>query len=231
MKNLLKAIMVIGFLSAANVQADTMDVSPFMGADYYQPWMKAKTDWDKVFPNSTYPGVSFYVGTRFHDIFALELGYDWSIRKSASWGLAEGSTFFGSKITDKNGVTGTTSITRTGGHLDFITFLPVAEDLELMGSFGFGWLQPKLKMTFSVPPSSSATSAMASVAGKGRGVFRVGFGASYMLTETFGARAKLGWESTTRLRVKGNAAFIAHGYKEGAFKGSTAFSLGLFARF
>lgn len=230
MKHLARSLMILGAMTAAgSANADLWgDFCPVLGADYYQVWMKAKNDWASVFPKS-YPGGTVYVGTKFHDCFGVELGYDWSSQKTK--GFALGSTFLGTAV-PTGGLTGQVKVRRTGGHLDLVGYLPVCECLDLTGSIGFGWVQPKISITLNQNAGNSTMgSALVSVSGKSRGVFRVGVGVNYMVTDMVGLRAKLGWESTSGLRINGNQAFSNFGFTQKAFKGSATLSLGGFVKF
>lgn len=235
MKHVVKALVLASVAIAAavdNVMAEVNDMSPYLGADYYQVWMKGHGDWKKIFPQE-YPGADVYVGTRFHENFGVELGYLWSARQSKNWALPVGTQFFDGTITDSPSLSGNTKIRRTGGYLDVVGFLPIAECLEFIGSVGFGWVQTKITTSFNniSPGHSQNSSALTSVSGKGRGTFRVGIGASYMLTDMVGVRAKVGWESTSNLRLKGNAFFTNLGYDTSGFKGTTALIVGTFVKF
>src|SRR5689334_1025401 len=104
MKNKLKKGVMgtaIAMAMAGNsLMAETMDVvnvCPYLGLDYYHAYMKPKNSWAQIFPKS-YPGLTFYVGTKFHENFGLELGYDWSIEQSKKWTLATGQRFFNSTV-------------------------------------------------------------------------------------------------------------------------------------
>jgi len=202
------------------------DISPYLGVDFKQAYMKGQGGWKPIFPN-TYPGASFYVGTKFHQYFGLELGYDWSVKQKKEWNLPAGSSFFGSTA---QGTSGTTKIERNGAYLDLVGFLPVADCLEIMGSTGLGWVQTKIESNFSTT-TTPESGALASVAGKGRMVFRVGIGALYMITDVVGVRAKMGFEGTSALKLVGNQAFSTYGYNEKGFKGTTAFAVGAFFKF
>ncbi len=232
MRNITTGLLLTGaMIAAGTASADTpSDVSPYMGVDYYQAFMKGKSSWDSILPKS-YAGASVFIGTRVHESFGIELGYATSIRQKKDWHLANGSSFFAGPVRQVGGISGSTKVRRSGAHMDVIGFLPVAECFELLGSLGFGWVQTKIQTTLNVASSSSTAAALASVAGKGRAVFRVGLGGSYMVTDMVGIRAKLGWESTSSLRVKGNASFLSLGYDSKAFKGTTALSVGAFVKF
>lgn len=231
MRHIGKSLVIAStLLVASSVSAEEM--FPYVGADFTQTYMRAKNSWNLIFPNA-YPGAAFYVGTRFHENFGLELGYEWSARKKSNFALPTGSTFFGGAITSPTALAGTTKIQRTGGYLDVIGTLPVAECIELLGSVGFGWVQARIETSFSseVVGASAASSAISSVNGRGRGVFRVGIGGIFMVTEMVGVRAKINWAGTSTLRVKGNALFNTLGYDTKAFRGSTALVVGAFVKF
>jgi hypothetical protein len=232
MRHIGKYLVIAGALFAANSANAEVDMFPYLGVDYTQTYMRAKNNWNLIYPNQ-YPGASFYVGTRFHENWGVELGYDWSARRTHDFTLPNGSKFFAGTITSPKGLSGTIKLRRTGGYLDALGAFPVAECVELFGTVGFGWVQTQIFSSFNseVPGGSLTSSAITSVSGKGRGVFRLGFGGIFMVTETVGVRAKINWASTSTLRLKGNAAFTNLGYETKAFKGSTALLAGIFVRF
>lgn len=230
MKHLAKSLVVAGaVLAAGSASAGMMgDISPYIGIDYQQSWMKGNDDYRKLFPDN-YKGASLYVGTKFHEYFGLELGYDWSAREKENLNLAATDTLFGSQL--GAAMTGEVKVRRTGGHLDLVGFLPVADNFELTASLGYGWVQPKIEAVVNNPAANVNNSALASLSGKGKSVFRVGVGGSYMLTDMVGLRARLGWESTSSLRVKGNSDFQNLNITTKAFKGTTSLRVGAFVKF
>ena len=224
-------LMLSGLLVASSANADALgELNPYLGADYYQAWMRGQSDWKKIFPRS-YRGATVYVGTRFCDNLGVELGYDTSTRTKKEWALPAGARFFNGTVSN-TGITGTTKINRSGVHLDLLGFLPITGCFDLFGAIGYGWVQSKIDIIQSVDSaSSSQSSALASVAGKGRSVLRAGVGGSYMVNDMVGLRAKLGWETTSTLRVKGNQAFANLGYQSKGWKDTTALSIGAFVKF
>jgi hypothetical protein len=231
MKFIAKNLLIItGFLASGTVAADFFcELNPYLGADYYQTWTRGQNDWKKVFPRS-YRGATIYIGSRFTPHLGAELGYDVSTRTKKAWSLSGGSAFFSGTV-PAAGISGTTKVGRSGGHIDLLGFLPVADCFDLFGSIGYGWVQNKIDVTLSTASASSQSSALASVAGKGRSVLRAGVGGSYMVNDMVGLRAKLGWETTSTLRVKGNQAFINLGYQSKGWKDTTALSIGAFVKF
>jgi hypothetical protein len=222
--------MLSALLVAGAVNADEWsEFTPNFGVDYYQTWTRGQGDWKKVFPR-TYRGATVYVATRFCQNLGLELGYDMSMRAKKEWSLSGGSAFFNG-IVPNTGLTGTTKARRSGVHLDFLGFLPVADCFDLFASVGYGLVQSKVDVTISTISGSNQGSALASVSGKGRSVLRAGVGGSYMVSNMVGLRAKLGWETTSTLRVTGNDAFTSLGYRSKGWKDTTALSIGAFVKF
>lgn len=225
-------LMLSTLLITSSVNADALgELNPYLGADYYQAWMQGKNDWKTIFPRA-YRGATVYVGTRFCDNkFGVEFGYDTSTRTKKDWSLPAGTRFFNGTVPN-TGITGTTKINRSGVHLDLLGFLPITGCFDLFGVLGYGWVQSKIDIIQNVAPSSSNQSlALASVAGKGRSVLRLGVGGSYMVNDMVGLRVKLGWETTSTLGVKGNQAFTSLGYQSKGWKDTTALSIGAFVKF
>ena len=232
MKRLAKSLVVLcSIMSSSYVSAFVDDMTPFVGIDYYHALMKGRDDYVQIFPKS-HPGVTIYVGTKFHEFFGVELGFDTSIAKKKDWVIPANGRFF--NIT--NGATtifGQTKFLRTGGHFDVFGSFPLADCFDITGALGFGWIKPSITVDIISGPAggNTLTSALNSIKGKGKGFFRVGVGLSYMFTNIIGFRAKVGWEGTSALRVTGDQNFTAAGFSEKAFKGSTTLSVGVFSKF
>jgi len=174
--------------------------------------MKAKNGAvQNAFPKS-YPGASVYAGVKFMENVGAELGADFSQKKSATATVPAGTLSGASAATSvKN------EVKRNGGHLDLVGFWPLNDCFNLIGSVGAGVLKAKITSTPNVGsiPISSKT----------RAVGRIGVGASYMLTDMFGLRAKLNWEGTSALKSNINGGDVK------PFKDTTSFTVGAFAQF
>lgn len=234
MRYIVKSLIAASVLAAAGTaNADFFaDLSPFIGVDYYQAWMKGKDGYGKLFQKS-YPGASIYIGSRFCENFGFELGYDWSGHKKKDWNIASGTTFFGT--TNTSSFSGTAKVRRTGGHLDLLGYLPVIDCFDIFGSIGYGWVESKIDISnvamVNGRPLSTVASGVSSLSGKGRSVLRLGIGANYMVTDYVGLRAKLGWETTSNLRVHFNGAGAAINMSSKGFKDSATLVAGAFVKF
>ena len=208
MKQVAKNLVVLGALAlAGSAVAEFGDFAPYAGVDYHHAWMKEKLDAGstQAMPKS-FPGASFYVGTKFHENFGAELGY--TLTPTAKKNYKEAAA----------GVDETYKFKRPSAHIDLLGFLPVADCFELMGSVGYGLVKPKITVVDNTAPSTSAK-----IPTKKHGVFRFGFGGIYNITEMFGLRAKLGYETTSSMRYKNTS--------EKAFKNSLTASAGVFVKF
>jgi opacity protein-like surface antigen len=84
MKRMLKNVVLVGSVMAAGIAAADFggDWSPIVGIDY--KWSTARHS-NQGFGGSNgrnKGGASVYLGSRFCENFGLELGYDWSSRRS-----------------------------------------------------------------------------------------------------------------------------------------------------
>jgi len=231
MKQIAKGLILLSALTVSSgaVAAVCADFNPYIGAYYLIDLMKGNMAWKNVFPRN-YQGGGVYVGNRFLDYWGVEIGADSSTVRKREWSIPVGTAFFGGR--DPVALNGTTKLRRRSVYLDALGYLPVGGCFELIGSLGIGWVQPKVEFkSFSLPSGSTLNgTALASVTGKGAGVLRVGFGVSYMVTDIVGLKAKVNYETTSRLYTEGNAFFTGLGYNKKAFRNTMGLNLGIFAR-
>lgn len=235
MRQYINSLLMAGSLVAmGSANADpTIALTPYIGIDYYQVSMKPRTFYQQIFPSS-FPSVSFYIGTKFHPNFSFEVGYGWSAKKSKQWVVSNGQPIFSSASNAT--FSGKTSIRRSSGYFDLVGYLPVydiCDAFEFIFSIGYGWVQSQIATTMNIVPRAAIphSSAIASLASKGRSTYRGGVGVNYMVNEVYGVRAKVGWENTNTLRIHGNNYFDQLGYGVRSFKGSITLTLGAFFKF
>lgn len=223
--------LTVGLMLPAAAKADFInDLEPFIGAEFYQVYMRGERNYSKIFPHAS-PGATIYLGTKLHRCLGIEIGYDWSSRVKRRWGLPGGTLFFNSAVR-AGGISGTTKIRRSGGHFDFLGYLPITDCFELFGSIGYGWVQARIHTILNVPAGNNTmASVISTLTDRGRSVARVGLGASIMLNDYVGLRAKIGWETTSRLRIKGNQNFTPLGFSTKGWKDSVTGSIGTFVKF
>jgi hypothetical protein len=223
MKQVVKSLVVVGAMLAAGTAAADMDMDfrPFVGVDYLQAWMPGTkgtingdtfNTQDQV-PKS-YPGATVYFGAKFMDYMGVEIGADWSGRKKRTSLDADGDSL-------------TVQVKRKAFHADLLGFLPMNECFDLLGFLGIGWVKPTLTGTFTEAGTTVAQTATFGST-KSTAVVRLGVGASYMVTDMIGLRAKAGWENTKRLKISETINGVTSSFKP--FKDTVSLSLGAFVR-
>lgn len=205
----------------------SFSLNPYVGVDCYHAWMKPKHVYGDFFAKS-FPGLAAYMGTKIYKNIGFEVGYSNAHRTHT---VTRRSSLFPSAI-----VTGQIKIIRHEAYMDLVGFLSPSYDcFELFGTLGYGVVKPEFSSAFSPTRSESATDAVAflkSLKGKVRGVFRAGFGVSYMATPQVGLRAKIGWEGTSALRIVGEGnSTRTRALSHKAFQNSTTINLGVFLQF
>ncbi len=159
-----------------------------------------RTDGKPVFGNSG-SGATAYVGSRFNDYLGVELGATKlsSIKFTASNPL---QTFSSTKAKSKN------------FYVDMMGYLPVSEDVDLIGSLGAGRLSSKLSGNLQArnvaggPVMKENFSVKSSKTG-----MRVGAGAQYKFTDNLSARLMLRHQKGNKLVKSVNSAGLGLTYQ------------------
>lgn len=221
------------FCTTQVLAAITENICPYVGADYRQIWIKGRGFWSNRVAKSL-PGGTLYVGAKFTENFGIEAGYNWSVHKAHVSNVTFGSPGI---------VTATASVISNFGtihtrtrfnsfYVDLNGYVPLDNCWELIGTIGLGSMKPKLNVTvvnFGTLTGAQVT-ALQTISGSARAVWRVGVGAQYLFTETVGARFLVRYEGTDGLRVHNNN-FNAFGIGNKAFKDIVSAQLGIYVRF
>lgn len=223
MKNLVKGMIAAYILAAAgSASANWFDcVTPVIGMDYYQVWMRVKNNFASVMATrSRYPGFTFYVGARLSECFGVELGYENSSNKTRNFHFTNGRGF---------DVEGNVKVRRSGTHLDFIAYIPLdcINRVEMFGSLGYGYLQPKVKLNIIGTRDSNIVVGSETIKPRNSGLLRAGVGVNYMITDCLGLRIKSGFEYTSTLK---SSRYSIHPDNK-FFWNSATLALGVFSKF
>lgn len=227
MKNTAKGLLVASTLiGASHVTAMGLeDICPYVGAEY--EWSRMRTDANHLslfarpaslnpFYPKSFSGANVFVGGRWCDIGA-EIGYTFTGTKSktqhrgAPQVLATAFTQFTTFSSQAFGSfapgdTLKTKIKLNGWHIDLNGYVPLCGCWELIGSVGYEWMKPKVNMIGTHRGSNVAAGVPVREAlhihTKYKGMFRLGLGTQYMVTECVGIRAFVRWRNTEKLSVK-----------------------------
>jgi len=212
MKFFLKSILCctillsVNKLAAASIEEEhccpdfCAEFSPYVGIEGKLQHTEGKRDWKPILPKG-YAGGTLYIGAKLFEVCSLELGFSETFRKEKKYTFKTNDSFFGD--TQVAGAQTTIKNHFTNWHLDLNGYYPFAECWELFGSIGGGVVKPKLGIELANIPATDTLLVQIPRNGKGRGVFRLGVGIQYMATESFGLRALVRWESTSRVKIYG----------------------------
>lgn len=128
------------------------------------------------------PGFSFYAQARFNPFIALEAGYSIILKVT---GTAQGGHEATNKISTP--------------YLDLLGFMPVAERVDLIGSFGFGYMKSNANVSdVSFQDLSALTSPKVN--------YRFGLGAAFTLTNNWATRVMLRYQSGSNAFLRSNTS-------------------------
>lgn len=262
MKDIAKSLLVAGaVIGASNVTAmDFTEINPYLGAEYEWSRMKGAganrldmmdrvESLSRFYPKS-YSGANFFVGSRWCD-FGAEIGYMFTGKKSKTQHRGtqriQDNAFeqFDNFSSDAFGFLGTgdalkTTVKLNGFHLDFAGYMPVCDCWELIGTLGYGWEKAKVtirgthlgaNVTAGLPVAESLR-----IHSKYKGMFRLGVGTQYMITDCVGVRGMIRWKNTEKLCVKirnanPNAAIPFDDIAFKPFKDTISLAVGAFVKF
>lgn len=173
---------------------------PYLGVDLQSRRMLFQKEYSMRSEKPRYMEGSFYAGVNLSEFFALEMGYERAQQRSANPGLAEGELYLGDALFDPNGTAIRTKTILKGYRANLIGFLPVQffTDLKLLGTFGFSRAQIKTvssQLDLSIPEDGWSRPFTFQ---KRVWMPRVGLGLQKMIHASFGIRALVTWEKTSK---------------------------------
>lgn len=217
MKRLAKNLLLAGSVFATGaVAANGLDgITPYVGMDGKWQLTRGKGEWKKIV-RKEYGGGTVYLGTKYCDRFGLELGFSQTFKRRKTHPFASGEDFF--ENGDTGGAVMRVSNKFTTLHVDVNGYIPVTNCWEFIGSVGFGWVKPQVKvrvpviagpginsLLFTTPgffPQDAA--ALTTLHGRYRMALRLGAGLQLMVNKCFGVRSIVRWEGTSAVRLHGN---------------------------
>jgi len=246
-QNIAKSIVLVSALAVAGGAAAFLeeDAAYSAGFGVSNSWMKGKNVFRNVVAKS-YPQTNVFAGMRCEQ-FGVELGYTFSKNKknSSEPTLKElGATATDANWTASNGGVALTNVSLAAKHkvesksrvqgfnLDFLGYMPAMNDsFEVFGLAGLGFKKAKVNLDAdSSTLHNTIKTALKSAKGKNKVTFRVGAGASYMVTDVVGLRGKAVYETTSKATVTGNATYNKL-FKKKMFKDNYSLGLDLFVKF
>jgi len=88
-----------------------------------------------------------------------------------------------------------------------------------------------MNLNLDIAPNSTTgpyRAGLSAITGDDKAILRLGLGVRGMINNWFGVRGKLGWENTSRLRLKDNKGV---GFSNKPFRDAYSLAVGVFAKF
>lgn len=218
--------LIIFIFATSIVQAKSVLMHPYIGLDFKQIWTGGQSDYKNLVAND-YPGLNIYIGSSFDRMWALEIGYDISRKEKKSYLFETGSSFFGATA---SGVQTEINARFTQWYLDWRGILPATNQIDLSASFGIGLIKPKISIYANDVAGIGVDEVIDSISTDKRAIWRLGFGASYMLTDKLSFRTNFRYEGYDRVRLKGNFSDL-NGQPARPFSRALTLSLGFLLHF
>lgn len=218
---MLKRLAILSVLVGFTMTSHAV-ISPYIGTEYKKEWLPTHKYWSDVLSDS-YTGGSIFIGTKFVDFLAVELGYDWTGQASKDHSFGTVGSFFGLSAVN---VSSNSKTKFTGWHTDCHLLFPIFPKMKLIGSAGIAVVKPNLTITSPETAGTTVDAALNSVRANSEPVSRLGLGVSFNLHK-WTIRALWRWQDTSALRVSGDATFNSLSDAKKAFKSGHSLNLGV----
>jgi hypothetical protein len=189
------------------------------GADYMYMFAGSKGDWNTIF-RKTHPAGNIYIAYNW-DYIQLELGYNWTTRKSKEFALKANNTLFG--LTNNQNTLLTGQIRFRSTHLDLNFFANIFGSLDLISAMGCSFTRPHIIIQRSV--SSNVADKLLTTQTKTSFVPRFGLGLRYLINEIIGMRIMWNFDKNSRTKLRQSS-----GFGDKPFKDANTFSIGIFSK-
>lgn len=204
-------------------------ICPSAGIDLKYGGLNGKGNWRHEFPEN-YPIGNLYLTTRFHEFFAIEVGYEQSANRHHTSSYGSGDTFFDRSLTPFSYERRAELKTL---HADFNFLVCLQPNLEFLASIGAGNANLKSRAISKIASTGLIENTILNTQLTRRTIARVRFGLVYHLKSNIGIRALVGMDGTSHLRISGKEAttFRNMGLTRKPFKDMPSVSIGFFVKY
>lgn len=183
-------VIVLSASALMNTAALAMDFNPSVYVGAEAQWNRLKGDTSQfkdskgnsMLHKKNVAGGSLLLGSRFNEYVGAEMGYSMLGKSNSSFTdtVAGVQTKYQYNVKMKN------------AHIDVLGYVPVANDINLIGSLGLGRLSTKVKLAAN--NVDQKLTAVQNDAAKTKIGMRVGVGAEYKIDSNISARAMVRYQ-------------------------------------
>lgn len=185
MNKLIKTVLVGGLVFSATASA--ADFTPYVGAEVLankSSFKKADTNLgnNDIEPKKSRFGLGVFGGARFTENLGVEAGFQNGLKKKAN-------NARGNEVSTKfNNL-----------YLDAVGYMPVSEEVELIGKAGLGRMKAKITVANETVTNKDKLE-------KAKVGLRLGAGAQYKIDDNLAARLMLTYQKANKELLKSNVA-------------------------
>jgi hypothetical protein len=199
-----------------------LQFKPYIGWEYQYEHIKGNGTWGEFMP-ANFQSQAFFVGTRYHQNFGLEVSYYHTLKKSQSSAFI--TSFNGTP--DPSGTTFVIGQMRNEGFaFDWDVYFPLDPRFNLMAIVGIVTYHPNILVQAS--GGTNLQNALQNVTPNNKAMLRLGLGLEYE-ERCWGARARVLWDQTQTMTVSlNNPSAPTFGVQNDPFKQACIFTAGIF---
>ncbi len=200
----------------------------YIGADAQVRRMDFKGGYGDNLLRHNSPQGNGYVGLKFNEYLALEMGYESTVTRNRLTTLTTGDVSAGTPVLAVvSPVIFRSKIKMKGPHVDVVGFYSFyeASPAQLFGSVGVAFIKGTAQRQ-TVSMANQPASTVRTLSGDKR-VMRLAGGLQYMLGDHLGLRGTVGWSDTNRFVISSNDNLPGLRLPEIKPKGTTFYGLGL----
>ncbi len=210
----MKRLLFIVFFASFSTQAITSELIPYLGLNARMRDLGFQKGYGKENFQSTMPEGEVIAGLKVHPYLGFELGYLTSFERhretTTSYPAQTLGDLYISPIDTETAIS-TSKI--KGGSFNMVGFFPVSENIQILASVGLSRLNIKLRYMpianndedghVEPLPQDAIDESIRDFA-RSKYIPQAKVGIQYMLTQTVGLKALVGWEGTKRFNLLTN---------------------------
>lgn len=199
-----------------------LEFKPYFGWEYQYEHIKGNSTWGAFIP-ANLSSQEFFVGTRYHPNFGLEIGYYHTLKKSVN---SVRLSNFNSVVDNTGDTLAIGEMSNEGFCFDWNVYFPLDPNFNIMGIIGLVTYHQNIEIYTA--GGTALASALSQVTPKNHTLLRLGVGLEYE-KKHWGARMRALWDQTQKLTVNLNSPNSeALGINNDPFKQACIFTVGIF---
>lgn len=186
-------------VSNADMGMDFDQIDYYVALDGQFSSVSLRPVWDNLFKSNAF-GMDAAIGMRPSQYYGLELGLQWTTRKTNTYTLANNGTLGGLTNNSGGNLSIESKLRMISTNLDLNGYLPIKDSWEALAYVGVGWARYKPKFILSAAGTNFDT--LHSLKAKTRSYFRIGAGFQGLVTDTVGIRFKAGYNAVSKVKFR-----------------------------